>query len=91
MEQIPELSKYIATLGVGGILAAVIFLVYRQDAIAHAKAWQGQSEALMTVVKDNTIAVTALQQTTHALQLTIEALRSEMADREIERLRERRA
>lgn len=87
--QIPEVVKFLATLGVGGVLAGVIFWFYRKDAIAHSESWQGQSEALLEVVKDNTKAVAALQGTTSALQVTIDALRHEMSDRELARLRER--
>lgn len=88
---VPDIVKFLATLGVGGALAALIFWFYRKDSIEHARSWQGQSEALLQVVKDNTSAVVALQQTTAALQATIEALRADMNDRDrITRLREER-
>ena len=82
INQIPEMFKFAATLGVGGVLAGLIFWFYRKDSIAHADAWQGQSEALLQVVKDNTAAMTALQQTISALRLTTEALRNDMTDRD---------
>ena len=87
--QLPEMFKFAATLGVGGVLAGLIFWFYRKDSLSHAEAWQGQSEALLRVVKDNTAAVTALQQTTSALQVTIELLRRDIADRDrMDRLRD---
>lgn len=86
-----ETVKFLATLGVGGVLAGLMFVFYRKDTLGHAEAWRGQSEALLEVVKENTIAVTALQQTTAALRQTIEALRVDIIRRdELDRLREDR-
>lgn len=56
----PETLKYLASLGVGGILAGIMFAVYRKDALQWQDAWKGQSEILIQVVKENTAAVTAL-------------------------------
>lgn len=52
--------KYFASLGVGGVLAGLIFFMYRKDAIAWQEAWKGQSQILVQVVKENTAAITAL-------------------------------
>jgi hypothetical protein len=52
--------KWLASLGVGGVLAGFIFFVYRKDAIAWQAAWKGQSEMMLQVVKENTAAITAL-------------------------------
>lgn len=59
-------SKLIG-FGVGGILAAFIFAMYRKDMKANAEAWRGQSDMLMTVVKENTAAITALVQLVHRI------------------------
>lgn len=56
----PESLKYLASLGVGGVLAGMMFMIYRKDMKANSTAWQGQSEMLMAVVKENTAAITAL-------------------------------
>lgn len=56
----PDTIKWIASLGVGGALAGMMFLVYRKDMRVNAEAWRGQSEMLMAVVKENTSAITAL-------------------------------
>lgn len=56
----PDTFKYLASLGVGGILAGMMFLVYRKDMKVNSAAWEGQSEMLMAVVKENTAAITAL-------------------------------
>lgn len=55
-----ESVKFLASLGVGGVLAGAMFIVYRKDALAWQAAWHGQSQILVQVVKENTAAVTAL-------------------------------
>ena len=55
-----ETLKLLAPLGVGGILAGIMFVIYRKDAIQWQEAWKGQSQMLVQVVKENTAAVTAL-------------------------------
>ena len=55
-----DIIKYLAPLGVGGILAGIMFFVYRKDAIQWQEAWKGQTQMLVQVVKENTAAVTAL-------------------------------
>lgn len=55
-----ELIKMAAPLGVGGVLAAVMFFFYRADAQRNADNWKGQSELLVQVVKENTAAISAL-------------------------------
>ena len=52
--------KWLSGLGVGGILAGMMFFVYRKDALQMQDAWKGQSQMLMQVVKENTAAVAAL-------------------------------
>lgn len=56
----PDLMKTLASLGVGGLLGGFIFMTYRKDSLSWQAAWKGQSEALLQVVKENTIAVTKL-------------------------------
>lgn len=55
-----ETLKYVASLGVGGSLAGMMFFVYRKDMKANAEDWKGQANLLMAVVKENTAAITAL-------------------------------
>jgi predicted Zn-dependent peptidase len=47
-------------LGVGGCLAAILFFFYRRDVRMYTQQWKGQSDLLMEVVKENTIAITKL-------------------------------
>lgn len=49
-----ELIKTLPSLGIGGILAGLIFYWYRQDVQRYTEQWKGQSEALIKVVQDNT-------------------------------------
>ncbi len=49
-----EFLKTLPSLGIGGLLAGLIFYWYRQDVQKYTEQWKGQSEALMQVVKDNT-------------------------------------
>lgn len=51
-----EFGKWIITLGVGGILAFVMFMFYRKDVKQYTELWKAQSELLMMVVKENTTA-----------------------------------
>lgn len=77
-----ELLKALAPLGVGGVLAGFIFWFNRKDANDHAKAWQGQTEILLQVVKENTASNVTLQNTTASLNLTICGLQRDMSARE---------
>ena len=46
--------NWLATLGVGGILAALMFLLYRRDIKSYTELWKGQSDVLLQIVKENT-------------------------------------
>lgn len=72
------LTQWITTLGVGGVLAWMMFQVYRKDVRANSELWRGQSEHLMGVVKENIRAMTALA-------VLVEALRSELTDAQARR------
>ena len=54
-----EFFQFLASLGVGGILAGLLIYFYRADAKEWTERWQGQSEMLLQVVKENTAAITA--------------------------------
>ena len=53
-------TQTLPSLGVGGILAAFMFYFYRKDVYLYTEQWKGQSDMLMEVVKENTIAITKL-------------------------------
>ena len=73
-----QFTQWVATLGVGGVLALAMFYVYRKDMADHIAAWKGQSEALLTVVQDNVKALTALG-------VLVEVLRGELSDSQARR------
>jgi len=50
----PEFVKWFATLGIGGILAAFMFLFYRKDQQMYSELWKTTSLMLVEVIKDNT-------------------------------------
>jgi hypothetical protein len=55
-----EFTKYLATLGVGGILAGLMFMFYRKDIKQYTELWKMATDQLMSTVKDNTTALTKL-------------------------------
>lgn len=63
-----EFAKWLATLGVGGVLAGFMFYFYRRDAFLSIERWKEQNTLLMQVVRDQTNAMMAM--TTSNVQLT---------------------
>jgi hypothetical protein len=55
-----EFVKWLATLGIGGVLAAFIFLFYRKDMKQYTELWRNATEQLMEIVQDNTASNTRL-------------------------------
>ena len=53
MEQI-EFSKWLITLGVGGILAGFMFMFYRKDVKQYTELWRTTAEMMMNVIRENT-------------------------------------
>lgn len=49
-----EFTKWLVTLGVGGVLAGVMFMFYRKDVKQYTELWRTTSELLVGVVKENT-------------------------------------
>jgi len=58
MDAPTEIMKWFATLGVGGVLAGIMFFFYRKDMQTFTDQWKGQSDLLIKVVQDNTSATT---------------------------------
>ena len=50
----PEFVKWFATLGVGGILAAFMFVFYRKDVKQYTTLWEAMANQLIVVIKENT-------------------------------------
>ena len=55
-----EFTKWLVTLGVGGVLAGFMFMFYRKDVKQYTELWRLTAEQLMDVVKDNTVSNTKL-------------------------------
>lgn len=53
LEQI-EFSKWLITLGVGGILAGFMFMFYRKDVKQFTELWRSTAEMMMNVIRENT-------------------------------------
>ena len=71
-----EFAKWVATLGVGGALAGVIFFFYRKDVSSYINLWKGQSEVLLEVVQENTKVITELTIAVNALQRKLDGVDS---------------
>jgi hypothetical protein len=50
----PEFMKWLITLGVGGLLAAFMFVFYRKDIKQYTELWKITTDQMTTVVKENT-------------------------------------
>ncbi len=51
---VTDAVQWFATLGVGGVLAGMMFFFYRKDVRAYTELWKAQTELLMDVVRENT-------------------------------------
>lgn len=49
-----EFIKWLATLGIGGILAAFMFTFYRKDVRQYTELWKFTTDQLTLIVKENT-------------------------------------
>lgn len=49
-----EFVKYLTTLGIGGALAAFMFMFYRKDIQSYTDIWKLTAEQLVSIIKDNT-------------------------------------
>ena len=51
-----EFTKWLVTLGVGGVLAAFMFMFYRKDVRSYTELWKLATEQFMAIVKENTVS-----------------------------------
>jgi len=56
----PEFIQWLATLGIGGILAGFMFIFYRKDIKQYTELWKIVTEQLIINLKENTISNTKL-------------------------------
>lgn len=55
-----EFFKWLATLGIGGILAGFMFMFYRKDVKQYTELWKLATDQLIGIVKENTSSNTKL-------------------------------
>lgn len=55
-----EFTKWLVTLGVGGILAGMMFAFYRKDIKQYTELWKLMADKLVDIVEKNTASNTKL-------------------------------
>lgn len=55
-----EFAKWLATLGVGGVLAGLMFMFYRKDIKQYTELWKTATDQMIVIVKENTASNTKL-------------------------------
>lgn len=55
-----EFTKWLITLGVGGILAGFMFMFYRKDIKQYTELWKTNAEMMVGVIRENTASNTRL-------------------------------
>ena len=55
-----EFIKWLATLGIGGVLAGFMFMFYRKDVKSYTELWKTASDQMIAIVKENTASNTKL-------------------------------
>jgi hypothetical protein len=75
--------EWFATLGVGGIVAGFMFLFYRRDMKQFTQQWIEESKLnretlnqVMSVVRDNTVALTKVLTTIDSLHRRLDGVRT---------------
>jgi len=60
VDGLSESVKWFSSLGVGGVIAGVLFMFYRKDVRQFTDLWRTQTEMLVEVVRENTASNTKL-------------------------------
>lgn len=55
-----EFTKWLVTLGVGGVLAGFMFIFYRKDVRQYTELWRSTADLLVQTIKENTASNTKL-------------------------------
>lgn len=69
-----EFARFLASLGVGGVIAGLLFMFYRKDVRSYTDLWQKMSDALLLVVKENTAAITQNTEVVKSLHRRLDRL-----------------
>lgn len=82
-----EISRYMASLGVGGTIAAILFFFYRKDVRSYTDLWReatdqarAQTDMMMTIVKENTAAFAQNTEVVKSLHKRLDRLERENDD-----------
>lgn len=74
--------EWFATLGVGGIVAAFMFMYYRRDVKYYTELWKEQAESnrevikqMLGVIRDNTEALTKLVSVVDSLHRRLDVVK----------------
>ena len=80
-----DFSKWLITLGVGGILAGFMFMFYRKDIKQYTELWRTNAEMMVNVIRENTasnVRLIALLESVERNQLRKEDING-MVDRHL--------
>lgn len=77
----PEFYRFLASLGVGGAIAAILFFFYRKDVRSYTELWReatnearAQTVMMVEVVKENTAAFTQNTEVVRSLHKRLDRL-----------------
>ena len=82
-----ETVKWVMSQGIGAVLAAVLFWVYRKDVHTALNSWQSQTKILTDLVRDVTAALQANTSAIEAMERTLPhacPMAEQMADGAVE-------
>jgi hypothetical protein len=86
----PEFVKWLATLGIGGVLAGFIFIFYRKDIKQYTELWRITADQLTSIIKENTasnIRLITLLETHERNEIRISDI-EKLVDHKIDKYRE---
>lgn len=69
-----DFLKMLPSLGVGGVLAGIMFMFYRKDMLRFTEQWKGQTEILVTVVRENSASNASVIASNNSVSAAVDAL-----------------
>lgn len=71
-----EFSQWLVTLGVGGVLAAFMFVFYRKDVKQYTELWQSQADRMENLIRFVTEVILKNTESNTQLIVLIEEMKS---------------